>query len=131
LIVLQPLRWRQVARAVSCTKAYAESSIAHRASDPWQSLKQAATILPQFSRFTRAAPAAPEQRMVAMSKSNPVDRIRADAFEKARPELAEHAQAIRALAKRVLSDVLEIGERLVKARCWRLWSPRGGTRPRR
>ena len=51
-----------------------------------------------------------------MSKSNPVDRIRADAFEKARPELAEHAEAIRALGKRVLSDVLEIGERLVKAR---------------
>jgi Protein of unknown function (DUF3102) len=51
-----------------------------------------------------------------MSKSNPVARIRSDAFEKAKPELAEYAEAIRALGKRVLSDVLEIGERLSKAR---------------
>ncbi len=45
-----------------------------------------------------------------------VTRIRNDAFEKAAPELAEHAEAIRRLGKRVFSDVIEIGERLSKAR---------------
>jgi hypothetical protein len=52
--------------------------------------------------------------MVAMT--NPVDRIRAAALEKAAPQLAEHAEAIRTLGKRVLSDVIEIGARLTKAR---------------
>jgi hypothetical protein len=51
-----------------------------------------------------------------ISKSDSVRRIRNDAFEKAAPELAEHAQAIRSLGKRVLSDTLEIGSRLAKAR---------------
>jgi hypothetical protein len=45
--------------------------------------------------------------MVAM-KSDPVDRIRAGAFEKATPELAEQANAIRALGKRTLSNTLEL-----------------------
>ena len=43
-----------------------------------------------------------------MSKSDPV--------YPASPELAEHAEAIRRLGKRILSDVVEIGERLTKAR---------------
>ena len=45
------------------------------------------------------------------SNSDHVHRVRAVA-----PELAEHAEAIRRLGKRVLSDVVEIGERLTKAR---------------
>ncbi len=48
--------------------------------------------------------------------NDPVARIRNEALEKAAPELAEHAEAIRKLGKRVLSDVIEIGERLSKAR---------------
>ncbi len=48
--------------------------------------------------------------------SNPVHRVRARTFEEATPELVEHAQAIRALGRRILDDVLAIGERLTKAR---------------
>lgn len=46
--------------------------------------------------------------VATMSKSDPV--------YPASPELAEHAEAIRRLGKRILSDVVEIGERLTKAR---------------
>ncbi len=51
-----------------------------------------------------------------MTTSDPVKRVRNDAFEKAAPELAQHAEAIRALGRRALSDVVEIGERLAKAK---------------
>ena len=54
--------------------------------------------------------------MVDMTTSDPVKRVRNDAFEKAAPELAQHAEAIRALGRRALSDVVEIGERLAKAK---------------
>jgi hypothetical protein len=51
-----------------------------------------------------------------LKSSDPVRRFRNDAFEAAAPALADHAQAIRSLGKRVLSDILEIGERLAKVR---------------
>ena len=51
-----------------------------------------------------------------MSSDDPVARIRDAALEKAAPELIEHAEAIRRLGKRILGDVIEIGERLAKAR---------------
>lgn len=81
-------------------------------------LKQAATILSHvfvaFAARLRLRRARKDGR--TLSKSDPVARVRARAFEEAAPELAEHAQAIRALGERVLSHVLEIGERLSKAR---------------
>jgi hypothetical protein len=48
--------------------------------------------------------------------NDPVARFRNEALEKAAPELAGHAEAIRKLGKRVVNDVIEIGERLSKAR---------------
>jgi hypothetical protein len=51
-----------------------------------------------------------------VSSDDPVARIRDAALEKAAPELIEHAEAIRRLGKRILSDVIEIGERLTRAR---------------
>jgi hypothetical protein len=47
---------------------------------------------------------------------NPVTRIRAEAFEKAAPRLAELADRARTLGKRMLSDVLELGDILAEGR---------------
>jgi Protein of unknown function (DUF3102) len=51
-----------------------------------------------------------------MSKSDPVRRFRNAAFEKAAPRLAELAERARTLGRRMLTDVLELGEVLLEAR---------------
>ena len=48
--------------------------------------------------------------------SDPVARIRNDAFEKAAPKLAELAARARTLGRRMVADVLELGEILLEAR---------------
>ena len=74
--------------------------------------RQSSTVF----RGARRAVRVREKRMVVMSSSNPVERIRNDAFEKAAPRLAELAVKARALGKRMLSDVLELGEIFLEAR---------------
>ncbi len=62
-----------------------------------------------------------------MTNSNPVTRIRAAALKKARPELAQRAEVIRKLGKRVLDNALAIGAQLSQARTlisyddWKRW----------
>lgn len=62
-----------------------------------------------------------------MSSDDPVTRIRNAALEKAAPRLAELAARARTVGRRMVADVLELGEILQEARSligyghWRKW----------